>query len=191
MNKPKRENLRYLVADSIKPPAFKLDETGSENHTYKCVYVTDARQVTHKCTHNVWKRCEGTQRAGRPRNGLCDTLGSKFVIWIDGSKNTDVERPHERGIVVDIDVIPDTYYQLRQTMPEEMAEQSTIDVSILPSGAVQVDSIPAGVNEKTVINLITGLNKLDEVNAGDVIPGGFDVEAVNGNKIQVLPPVRR
>lgn len=190
MNKPKRENLKSVIAVSLKPPSFTLDESGEENHTYKCVYVTvDGKQVTQLCNKDVWKRCEGTNRVGRPRNGLCDKIHANFILWIDESANKETLDEKSKGIVVDIDVIPSEFYQRRQTMPDDMVAQETIELKILPSGAVEIQKVPPGVNRKTIETLISSLNAVETVNAGDTLRG-FEIQAVSGNTVNIFPPIK-
>lgn len=186
MTKSKRENLRFVLAASILPPAFstKGDET-----TFKCVYVTpEGKQITHMCTHEVWKRCEGNNQVGKPRNGLCEKINVLFFMWVDDSKNKDATRKEEKGVVVDIDVIPENYYQRTQVRPEYMLNQETIDVQISPGGSVVVDAIPTGVNRKNIENLILGLNEVDKLAVGDRIKGGYEVQDIIGNKVKFLTP---
>lgn len=190
MEKNKREGLVPVIALSIKPPAYILDSSGGDNHVYKCVYVTaQGKQITQKCSLNVWKRCEGRNAEGRPRDGLADKLNAQFIMWIDKSQNREAADESLRGLVVDIDVIPENFYKLKAVMPENVKEQDTIDFKVGPTGYIEIEMVPAGVTQAMIEKLISELNKLSTLNPGDNIPGGYEVSAVSGNRVSVLPPV--
>ena len=191
MQKPKRENLKSVLALSIKPPAYELDKTGGEDHTYKCVYVTNqGKQITHKCNHAVWKRCEGRNVQGRARDGLADKLNCQFLIWIDPNKNEHASTEAQKGLVVDIDVLPENYYQRRQVMPSDVADRETIDIKVGPSGYIEILALPPGVTRQMVERMIRELNKLDTLVPGQLIQGGYEVETVAGSTVSLLPPVK-
>lgn len=192
MQKAKRTGVLSTIAGSIKPPGYKVDPTGGENHKYLCVYVTaQGKQVTQRCTHDVWKRCEGRNVPGRPRDGLSDKVHCQFIIWVDPNENTE---PHEvgmsAGLVTSIDIIPETFYQPRQTMPEEVRDRETIAFKVdQKTGAIEVTNIAPGVTRGVLERLIRGINDLDEFEPGDMLPGGFEVTTVSGRNIEVMPPV--
>ncbi len=191
MEKQKREGLVPVLALSIKPPAYVLDPTGGDNHTYKCVYVTaQGKQITQKCTSNVWKRCEGRNMEGRARDGLADKLNAQFIMWIDRNQNTAHQDEAAKGVVVDVDVIPENFYKLKAVMPEDVQQQETIDFRVGPSGYIEVDRIPPGVTLAMLERMISELNKLDTLVPGDNVPGGYEVSVVSGNRVSVLPPAK-
>lgn len=191
MEKQKREGLMPVLALSIKPPAYVLDPTGGDNHTYKCVYVTaQGKQVTQKCNPNVWKRCEGRNLEGRPRDGLSDKLNVQFIMWIDKNQNNAHSDDSAKGVVVDVDVIPENFYKLKAVMPEDVQLQETIDFRVGPTGYIDVDKVPPGVTLAMLERMISELNKLDALSPGDIIPGGYEVTVVSGNRVSVLPPAK-
>lgn len=180
-----------ILALSIKPPAYVLDPTGGDNHTYKCVYVTSqGKQITQKCTANVWKRCEGRNLEGRPRDGLSDKLNVQFIMWVDKNQNTTQQDDASKGVVVDVDVLPENFYKLKAVMPEDVQSQDTIDFRVGPSGYIEIDKLPPGVTLAMLERMITELNKLDSIVPGDIIPGGYEVTSVSGNRASVLPPAK-
>jgi hypothetical protein len=188
MQKPKREGLKAVTALSIKPPAYTLDPNNGDDHKYKCVYVTDqGKQITQICTFDVWKRCEGKKVTGRPRTGLSSRLHNTFILWVDATQYPH-EDPAQAGIIVDIDVLPETFYQNRQVMPVHVAEQETIEFKVGPIGSIEITKIPSGVNKQTIVRLIRELNHLTEITSGLSITGGFEVVSVDGNTVSVLPP---
>lgn len=191
VSKKSRQGLVPVIADSIKPPAFVLDSSGSDNHTYKCVYVTSqGKQVTQLCTHYVWKRCEGRNITGRPRDGLADKLHSNFVLWVDKTQNTNVPDEAAKGIVVDVDVIPETYYNQKAVMPEDVMNRETVDVKLTPNGGADVVSVPPGIKQTDVIKLLSIVAELETLEPGEIIDGNFEVVSASGIKASFLPPSR-
>jgi hypothetical protein len=203
MNKPTRNNVKMVRAGSIKPPGYELDPTGGENHKYKCVYVTDqGKQITQRCTHEVWKRCEGRNLEGRARDGLCDKLHCQFLLWIDGEQFKNSPPNMDPGLITSIDILPENYYMPKQVMPELIADRSTIGLNVDQiDGHIEIvalstkdnnntRAIPAGVTKSMLERLIKEINKVPTLEPGDTLPGGFEVTGVNGKIVEILPPHR-
>lgn len=180
LNKATRKAITKKHAASIKPPAVHPDPSGGDNHKYECVYVTtEGKQLTERCTYEVWKRCEGRNAPGVIPNGLDSRLKCDFYIVKDG-ENT----------IVDIDVIPKEVYSARAPMPDELVNKEDILVKVdAKTGSLEVTQAPPGVTKNTLRRLMDTLDGLDVVNTGDELPGDFEVLQVSGNMISVLPPV--
>lgn len=176
--KPKREGLKKIEAVSIKPPSVSADTDGGDNHTYVCRYVSaDFKEIKQPCTFDVWKRCEGRQIPGKVRDGLDARLDNDFVLI----QNAD-------GVIVDIDVLPKTYYSSRAVLPDYLQDKHDIVLKInTKTGGVEVLQCPAGVTKPSVRKLVNALDAIDTIQTGDSIPGGFEVLNVSGNQISVVP----
>lgn len=192
MKKAIRAGVKPIRVHSIKPPGYELDPQGGDDHIYKCVYVTDqGKQVTQRCTHEVWKRCEGRNLEGRPRDGLADKLHNHFIMWVDDQVHTNVSPNMAKGLIKSIDVVPTNYYSRKapRGMPAEIFDRETIELEIdQTEGYITVRKLAPGVNQNTIERLIKELNKVDSIEVGDTFPGGFEVTRADGKIIEVLPP---
>lgn len=177
-SKVKRLDVKKIEAVSIKPPIVVADPDGGDNHVYMCVYVSARFQpVKTQCTFDVWKRCEGRQTPGKPRDGLESRLYNDFIMVHNAE-----------GMLVDIDIIPKTYYAARAMLPDNLVGKDDIVVKIMPkTGSLEVLQCPAGVTKASVIRLLNQLDKLDSIQTGDIIPGGFEVINVSGNQVSIIP----
>jgi hypothetical protein len=181
LNKPKRENIKKTEAFSIKPPLVEADPDGGDNHNYLCKFVSNAyREVKLVCTFDVWKRCEGRQTPGKVRDGLDSRLHNDFVIIQD-----------KDGKVIEIDVIPKTYYTSRAVLPDHLQDKQDIILKVnAKTGGVEVTQCPAGVTKASILKLINSLDAVSSVATGDTLPGGFEVLNVSGNQISVVSTAR-
>ena len=74
---------------------------GAENHKYTCVYVSSSyREVSKECTLMFGKDAKDDKYPGQVRDGLDSRLHNDFIIITDAEDK-----------VVDIDIIPKTYYE--------------------------------------------------------------------------------
>ena len=179
--KPTREGLKKTEAFSIKPPLVQADPDGGDNHEYLCCYVSgNYREVQQPCTFDVWKRCESRQVPGRVRDGLDARLQNDFVII----QNKD-------GKVVDIDILPKTYYASKAVLPDHLQNKEDIVIKINnKTGGIEVMQCPAGVSKNMLVKLVNALDKISTIQTGDSIPGGFEVINVSGNQISVVATAR-
>lgn len=175
--KAKREKCKKVEAVSIKPPIVEPDPTGGENHTYKCAYVSHKYAlVEDPCTFEVWKRCEGRQVAGKPRDGLDSRLQNDFYI---------VYGPD--GKIIDIDIVPKNYYASKAVLPDFLAGKDDIVAKVTPkTGAVEVLQVPAGVTKSAIKKLLDSLDSLEAISTGDTLRGGFEVINVSGNQVSIV-----
>lgn len=175
--KAKRENIKKIDAVSIKPPVVIPDDSGGDNHQYQCAYVSSGYQlVKQACTFDVWKRCEGKHLPGRVRDGLDSRLHNEFVLIVD--PKTDV--------ITDIDIIPKVYYTSRATLPDFLEGKDDIVLRINGTrGSSEVIQCPAGVSKKAIRRLLDNLDKIEVIQTGDSIPGGFEVLNVSGNQVSI------
>lgn len=181
LNKPKRENIKKTEAFSMKPPLVEADPDGGDNHKYLCKFVSNNyREVKQVCTFDVWKRCEGRQTPGKVRDGLDARLNNDFVIIED-----------KEGKVIEIDVIPKTYYTSRAVLPDFLQDKQDIILKVnAKTGGVEVTQCPAGVTKSNILKLINSLDAVTSVATGDSLPGGFEVLNVSGNQISVVSTAR-
>jgi hypothetical protein len=179
--KPKRENIKKTEAFSMKPPLVEADPEGGDNHKYLCKFVSNNyREVKQVCTFDVWKRCEGRQTPGRVRDGLDSRLQNDFVIIQD-----------KEGKVIDIDIIPKTYYTSKAVLPDHLQGKDDIVLKVnTKTGGVEVTQCPAGVTKANILKLINSLDTVTSVSTGDSLPGGFEVLNVSGNQISVVSTAR-
>jgi hypothetical protein len=128
----------------------------------------------------VWKRCEGRQTPGRVRDGLDSRLHNDFVIIQDGEDK-----------VIDIDIIPKTYYASKAVLPDNLQGKEDIVLKVnSKTGGVEITQCPAGVNKAKILKLISSLDAVTSVSTGDTLPGGFEVLNVSGNQISVVSTAR-
>ena len=181
LTKPKRENIKKTEAFSMKPPVVEADPDGGDNHKYLCKFVSNNyREVKQVCTFDVWKRCEGRQTPGKVRDGLDSRLHNDFVIIQD-----------KEGKVIDVDVIPKTYYTSRAVLPDYLQDKHDIIIKVnTKTGGVEVTQCPAGVTKANILKLINSLDAVTAVSTGDTLPGGFEVLNVSGNQISVVSTAR-
>jgi len=181
LTKPKRENIKKTEAFSMKPPVVEADPDGGDNHKYLCKFVSNNyREVKQVCTFDVWKRCEGRQTPGKVRDGLDSRLHNDFVIIQD-----------KEGKVIDVDVIPKTYYTSRAVLPDYLQDKHDIIIKVnTKTGGVEVTQCPAGVTKSNILKLINSLDAVTAVSTGDTLPGGFEVLNVSGNQISVVSTAR-
>lgn len=179
--KPKRDNVKKTEAFSIKPPLVEADPNGGENHKYLCKYVSsNYREVKQVCSFDVWKRCEGRQIPGKVRDGLDSRLNNDFVIIHD-----------DKGTIVDIDIIPKTYYASRAVLPDHLQDKHDIVARInTKTGGIEITQCPAGVTKMIIRRLIDSLDKVTTIQTGDTLPGGFEVINVSGNQVSVISTSR-
>lgn len=179
--KPKRERIKKTEAFSIKPPLVEADSEGGDNHTYLCKFVSNNyREVKQVCTFDVWKRCEGRQTPGRVRDGLDSRLHNDFIIIQDSDDK-----------VIDIDVIPKTYYTSKAVLPDNLQGKEDIILKVnSKTGGVEVTQCPAGVSKAKILKLISSLDAVTSVSTGDTLAGGFEVLNVSGNQISVVSTAR-
>jgi hypothetical protein len=172
-----RGKVRKVDAVSIKPPKVTPDPDGGENHKYACVYVSDKfQQVVAPCTFEVWKRCEGKQIPGKVRDGLDARLQNDFVIV------------YKDDMVVDIDIIPKTYYASKAVLPDTLQNKDDIIIRIIPkNGSMEVTQCPAGVTKAGIRRLLDSVDALGSLQPGDNIKGGFEVLNVSGNYVSIIP----
>lgn len=175
--KAKREKCKKVEAVSIKPPLVEPDPSGGENHTYKCAYVSSKFElVEDKCSFDVWKRCEGRQIPGKPRDGLDSRLNNDFLMVYNGD-----------GVMTDIDIVPKNYYASKAVLPDNLSGKDDIVLKITPkTGSVEVLQVPAGVTKAAVRKLLDALDGLDSIATGDSIRGGFEVINVSGNHVSIV-----
>lgn len=179
--KPKRDGIKKIEAFSMKPPLVEADPEGGDNHKYLCKFVSGSyREVKQVCTFDVWKRCEGRQTPGKVRDGLDARLHNDFVIIQD-----------KDGKVIDIDIIPKTYYTSRAVLPDHLQDKQDIIMKVNgKTGGVEVTQCPAGVTKAQILKLINSLDAVSSVATGDTLSGGFEVLNVSGNQISVISTAR-
>jgi hypothetical protein len=179
--KPKRERIKKTEAFSMKPPLVEADPEGGDNHKYLCKFVSNNyREVKQVCTFDVWKRCEGRQTPGRVRDGLDSRLHNDFVIIQDGEDK-----------VIDIDIIPKTYYASKAVLPDNLQGKEDIILKVnSKTGGVEITQCPAGVNKAKILKLISSLDAVTSVSTGDTLSGGFEVLNVSGNQVSVVSTAR-
>jgi len=179
--KPKRENIKKTEAFSMKPPLVEADPDGGDNHKYLCKYVSNNyREVKQVCTFDVWKKCEGRQIPGKVRDGLDSRLHNDFVIIQDKDNK-----------VIDIDIIPKTYYTSRAVLPDNLQDKDDIVLKVnTKTGGVEVTQCPAGVTKASILKLINALDGVTNVQTGDSLPGGFEVLNVSGNQLSIVSTAR-
>lgn len=175
--KAKREKVKKIDAVSIKPPKVEPDPDGGDAHKYFCTYVSSRfQQVVQACTFDVWKRCEGKQIPGRVRDGLDARLNNDFIIVQDAN-----------NVVIDIDIIPKTYYASRAVLPDNLQNKDDIVIRVIPkSGNIEVMQCPAGVTKSAIRKLIDNLDGVTSMQPGDTIPGGFEILNVSGNQVSIV-----
>lgn len=176
--KATRSKVKKVDAVSIKPPKVTPDPDGGENHRYACVYVSDKfQQCVHPCTFEVWKRCEGKQIPGKVRDGLDARLQNDFVIVY----NAD-------NVIVDIDIIPKTYYASKAVLPDTLQGKDDIVIRVIPkNGSMEVIQCPAGVTKAAIRKLLDSIDALPSLQPGDSLKGGFEVLNVSGNHVSIIP----
>ncbi len=176
--KATRGKVTKVDAVSIKPPKVTPDPEGGDNHTYACVYVSDKfQQVVHPCTFEVWKRCEGKQIPGKIRDGLDARLHNDFVIIYN-----------DKNVIVDIDIIPKTYYASKAVLPDTLQNKEDIVVRIIPkNGNMEVIQCPAGVTKASIKKLLNAIDTVNSLQPGDTLKGGFEVLNVSGNHVSIIP----
>lgn len=179
--KTKRENIKKADSFSIKPPMVVASADGAENHKYTCVYVSSSyREVSKECTFDVWKRCEGRQIPGQVRDGLDARLHNDFIIITDAEDK-----------VVDIDIIPKTYYASKAVLPEHLQNKHDIVIRVnTKTGGMEVLQCPAGVTKATIKRLLDIIDKQETIQTGDTLPGGFEVINVSGNQLSIVSTAR-
>lgn len=179
--KRKRENVKKVDSFSIKPPIVEASNDGSENHKYACVYVSSTyREVTKECSFDVWKRCEGRQIPGQIRDGLDSRLHNDFIIVHDNNDK-----------VIDIDIIPKTYYASKAVLPDHLQNKQDIVLKVnSKTGGMEVIQCPAGVSKPTIKKLLDVLDKQETIQTGDTLPGGFEVINVSGNQLSIVATAR-
>ena len=179
--KRKRENIKKSDSFSIKPPIVEASNDGTENHKYACVYVSSTyREVTKECTFDVWKRCEGRQIPGQVRDGLDARLHNDFIIVHDANDK-----------VIDIDIIPKTYYASKAVLPDHLQNKQDIIVKVnAKTGGMEVLQCPAGVSKPFIKKLLDVLDKVEAIQTGDTLPGGFEVINVSGNQLSIISTSR-
>jgi hypothetical protein len=175
--KAKREKVKKIDAVSIKPPKVTPDPDGGEQHKYFCTYVSARfQQVVQPCTFDVWKRCEGKQIPGRVRDGLDARLNNDFIIIQDAN-----------NVVVDIDIIPKTYYASRAVLPDNLQNKDDIVIKVIPkSGNIEVMQCPAGITKSAIRKLLDNLDNVTSLQPGDTILGGFEILNVSGNQVSIV-----
>ncbi len=125
----------------------------------------------------MWKKCEGRQIPGKVRDGLDSRLHNDFVIIQDKDNK-----------VIDIDIIPKTYYTSRAVLPDNLQDKDDIVLKVnTKTGGVEVTQCPAGVTKASILKLINGVTNIQ---TGDSLPGGFEVLNVSGNQISVVSTAR-
>lgn len=176
--KAKRDKIKKIEAVSIKPPKVIPDTDGGNNHSYLCVYVDSKfQQVKHPCSFDVWRRCEGRTVAGKTRDGLDSRLSNNFYLV----ENTN-------GLLVDIDIIPKTFYTTKALMPADDADKEDIVIKVSPkTGSMEVLQCPAGVTKTALKKIMDSLDKMEMVQTGDTINSNYEVLNANGNAISIAP----
>lgn len=178
LTKVKRDKIKKIEAVSIKPPKVIADPNGGTNHSYVCVYVDSKfQQVRQPCSFDVWRRCEGRNTAGKVRDGLDSRLSNNFYMV----ENTN-------GLLVDIDIIPKTFYTTKALMPADQADKEDIVVKVTAkTGAMEVLQCPAGVTKTSLRKVMDALDKIDVVQTGDILHNNFEVINANGNLLSIAP----
>lgn len=173
LQKPKRENIRKVRAESLKPPQEVIDETGGEDHKFSLIYVANGQEIQTPCTKEVWKKVKGPNPVpGRKVPGLDHKIHHNFDIVLSGTGRD------ER--VVDVDLIPKNKYE-RGLIPEGMEDVFDLVLKVNQSnGSVEVMQIPPKVRDNRVSAVLNALDRLDQVEVGMEI-AGCEVTAVSGN----------
>lgn len=182
LNKAKRHFAKKYDAVSIKPPTVVPDPDGGDDHKYFCVFVSEegaaSKQMRLPCTLDVWKRCEGRTGAGSVRNGLDARLHNNFVMY-----------ENAEGEIYDVDILPKQYYATKAMIPERLRDKEDILIKVNPRlGSLDVSQVPAGVTKAKLASLVNTLNKLETIQSGDTLAGGFEVLYVSGTTLSIAPP---
>ena len=184
LRKVKRTGLKQIYAVRILPPDFELDEEGGENHKYKFFYTSKNYKACEKeCSKHVWRRAEGRTGPGVIRDGF-DALSTEydFILHEDRSEKKD-------GIIVGVDLIPANTYNAKRNAPVEVQEFEFIELAINTStGEIEFIAVPIKVTKMQLQNLIREIDKLELIQAGDVIGNQFPVYEIHGNRLKVTPP---
>lgn len=180
--KVKRVGLKKIYAVRVLPPDFRMDDTGGENHEYKFYYTSrNFKPRNAPCTKHVWRRAEGRSGVGVVRDGF-DSLSSKHDFLL----HEDAE-----GVIVSVDLLPGTTYNAKTNAPADIHDLQYIELAINGStGEIEFLQVPIGVTKQQIQQLITELDKLDVINAGDMIGNAFRVYELQGNRMKVEPPPR-
>lgn len=177
--KAKRDRVKKHRAVNMKPPEYRTDPLEGDNHKFFIIYVNaNHKQVRAECTWDVWRKVEGQNREGEPRDGYDSRLYDEFVV---------VESA-DSGLVVDVDIMPKNTYSKNSIMPDNVSHQKTINLRITQNtGSIEVTQVPPGVTKPSIMKLMNELDKVDTVKAGDILPGGFEILEVAGNRVAVRP----
>ena len=180
--KVKRAGLKKIYAVRVLPPDFQMDESGGDEHEYKFYYTSrNFKPKNAACTKHVWRRAEGRSGVGVVRDGF-DSLSSKhdFLLHED-----------EKGTIVGVDLLPATTYNAKTNAPADVHDLQYIELAINgTTGEIEFLQVPIGVTKQQIQQLITELDKVDNINAGDMIGNAFRVYELQGNRIKVEPPPR-
>jgi hypothetical protein len=179
LRKVKREGLKKSYAVRILPPDFQMDETGGENHKYMFYYTSrNFKPKAQECTKHVWRRAEGRGGVGVVRDGF-DSISGKHDFLL-----------HEKdGKIVAVDLLPSNTYNAKSNAPMDTHDLEYVELAInTATGEIEFLKVPIGVTKQQLQQLITELDKLDLIQAGDVIGGAFRVYEMQGNRLKIEPP---
>ena len=175
LQKPKRENIRKIKAESLKPAQEKIDESGDEKHEFFVVAVSNGVEKHHPSTRQAWLKSLGPkQKVGRPLRGLDNRIDADFYIIID----------KESKLVVDIDVMPRQRYALGM-VPEALQGVSEMIIKINQStGGLEVLQMPPKIRDNKILTILDAIDKMDVISSGDSL-AGYEVTSVGGDKVTI------
>ena len=185
LRKAKRKGLKQIYAVRVLPPDFVLDESGGEDHQYKFFYTSKNYKACEKeCTKHVWRRSEGRTGPGVIRDGF-DALSSDYDFILHEDPTMGKE-----GMIVGVDLIPATTYNAKRTAPLDVQGYDYIELAINAStGEIEFIAVPVKVTKLQLQNLIKVIDKLELIQAGDVLGNQFSVYEIHGNRLKIAPPV--
>ena len=176
IQKPARECKRIKAA-ALKPPALTVDPDTEKPLTW-LVYVdaTSFKEVHLPCTQACFAKVEGGPPVkGEPHPGLDMKTNLKFVVIVSPDGLT----------ALDVDVLPENQYE-RGMIPEELKGKTELEIEIdQTTGGLTVLAIPPKTSNISVDNILKSLDKLTEVAAGNILPGGHRVLSVAGNRLSI------
>lgn len=192
LNKVKRTGLNKIYAVRVKPPDFQADETGGENHKFLFYYTTrNFKPKSQECTKHVWRRAEGRTGPGVVRDGFDSLSGNHDFILHEQPGEKDDDGKQAAGKIVAVDILPSTTYNAKTNAPRNVQEYKLIELAInTATGEIEFLEVPIGVSKQQLQQLITEIDKLSNINAGDRIGGRYYVYELQGNRLRIEPPAQ-
>lgn len=177
LRKPKREGLKKIKAQRLKPPHVTYEEGDDTPTGYFAVYVSNGREFRDPCTKEVCKKILGpTPQPDSPPPGLNSRTGASFVILKD-----------KTGVVKSLDIVANNNY-VRGMIPEALLDKKLVEIEVSPTdGSVEVMLIPAKVKDAIVNDIIAGIDKETVLKPGLKLGGKYLIREVAGNLIKVQP----